>query len=118
MPNRVTICTLIIGLICPFTQIARGQQSDPVQLPPATMVEGPQRNTGGVSSSDVATANNPIAPMNAIFFQNYYAPTSYGVPGPGNLLDFRGVVVSARQIVRATQPVSSGRTAMAINNQD
>jgi hypothetical protein len=33
MRNRVTICTLIIGigLICPFTKVARGQQSDPVQ---------------------------------------------------------------------------------------
>ena len=84
MPNRVTISTLIIELICPFTQVARGQQSDPVQPPPATMLEGPQRNTGGVSASDVATANNPIAPMNALFFQNYYAPTVYGKPGPNN----------------------------------
>ena len=36
MRNKVSICTLIIGLICPFTQVARGQQSDPVQPPPAT----------------------------------------------------------------------------------
>jgi hypothetical protein len=42
MRNRVSICTLIIGLICPFTQAARGQESGPVQPPPATMVEGPQ----------------------------------------------------------------------------
>jgi len=42
MPIRVTICTVIIGLICPFTQVARGQQSDPVQPPPAAMIEGPQ----------------------------------------------------------------------------
>ena len=57
-----------------FTQVARGQESDPVQPPPARMVEGPQRSTGGVSASGVATANNPIAPLNAIYFQNYYAP--------------------------------------------
>jgi hypothetical protein len=38
--NRVSICTLIIGLICPFTQVARGQQSGPVPPPPATTVEG------------------------------------------------------------------------------
>jgi hypothetical protein len=105
--NRLSICTLIIGLICPFTQVARGQQSDPVQPPPATMVEGPQRSTGGVSESDVATANNPIAPLNAIYFQNYYAPTVYGVPGSNNLLDLRTLVVSGRQIVRATLPISS-----------
>jgi len=36
MRNRVSICTLIIGLICPFTQVARGQQSGSVQFPPAT----------------------------------------------------------------------------------
>jgi len=33
MRNRVSICTLIIGLICPFTQVAQGQQSGPVQPP-------------------------------------------------------------------------------------
>jgi hypothetical protein len=38
MRTRVSISTLIIGigLICPFTQVARGRQSDPVQPPPAT----------------------------------------------------------------------------------
>ena len=35
MRNRVSICTLIVGLICPFTQAARGQESGPVQPPPA-----------------------------------------------------------------------------------
>jgi hypothetical protein len=33
MRNRVSICTLIIGLICPITQAARGQESGPVQPP-------------------------------------------------------------------------------------
>jgi hypothetical protein len=108
MKNSIAIFALIIGLICPFTQVARGQESDPVQPPPATMVEGPQGSSRGASDSDVATANNPIAPMNALYFQNYYAPTVYGVPEPSNLLDFRSVVVSGRQIVRATLPISSG----------
>jgi hypothetical protein len=107
MRNRVSICTLIIGLICPFTQVARGQQSDPVQPPPATMVEESLRRAGGSCESDVATANNPIAPLNAIYFQNYYAPSVYGVPGSNNLLDLRTLVVSGRQIVRATLPISS-----------
>lgn len=105
--KRITPSALIIGLIGLFTQVAGGQQSDPVQPPPARMVGGPEGSTGGPSESDVAAANNPIAPMNAIFFQNYYAPTVYGVPGAGNLLDFRGVVVSGRQIVRATLPIST-----------
>jgi hypothetical protein len=58
-----------------FTQAARGQESGPVQPPPARMVEESQRSAGSSSESDVATANNPIAPMNAIYFKNYYAPT-------------------------------------------
>jgi hypothetical protein len=107
MPNRVIIFTVTIGLICGFAQAARGQQSSPVQPQPATMVGGPQGSAGGPSESDVATANNPIAPLNAIYFQNYYAPTVYGVPGASNLLDFRTVVVSGRQIVRATLPIST-----------
>jgi hypothetical protein len=87
MPNRVIIYTLIIGLICGFAQAARGQQSGPVPPSPATMVRGPEGTAGGPSESDVATANNPIAPMNAIYFQNYYTPTVCGVPGSSNLLD-------------------------------
>jgi len=105
--NRVSICTLIIGLICPFTQAARGQQSGPVQLPAATIVEEPEKSHGAPSESEVATANNPIAPMNAIYFQNYYAPTVYGFPGSDNLLDLRTLVVSGRQIIRATLPIAS-----------
>jgi hypothetical protein len=108
MRNRVSMCTLIIGLICLFTKVARGQQSGPVQLPAATITEEPQKTRGTSSESEVATANNPIAPMNAVYFQNYYAPTVYGVPGSGNLLDVRTVVVSGRQIIRATLPISSG----------
>jgi hypothetical protein len=75
MTNSVAIYKLIVGLICGFAQAARGQQSDPVQPPPETMVGGTQGSTGGPSESDVATANNPIAPMNALYFQNHYAPT-------------------------------------------
>jgi hypothetical protein len=107
MRNRVSICTLIIGLICPFTPVARGQPSGPVQPPSATIAEEPQKSHGEHSESEVATANNPIAPMNAIYLQNYYAPTVYGVPGADNLLDFRTLVVSGRQIIRATLPISS-----------
>jgi hypothetical protein len=108
MANSVAIYTLIIGLICAFAQAARGQQSGPVQPPPTGMTaESSQDSGGGQSESDVATANNPIAPMNAIYFQNYYVPPVYGVPGSGNLLDLRTVVVSGRQIIRATLPIST-----------
>src|SRR3984893_6111854 len=99
---------LIIGLISVLSQAARGQQSGPVQLPAATIVEEPEKSHGAPSESEVATANNPIAPMNAIYFQNYYAPTVYGLPGSDNLLDVRTLLVSGRQIIRATLPISSG----------
>jgi hypothetical protein len=108
MNDRVIICALIIGLTSGFSPVARGQQSDPVQFAPATMVGGAEGSTGGQSQSDVATANNPITPMNAIYFQNYYAPRAYGIPGSSNLLDLRGVLVSGRQLIRATLPISSG----------
>ena len=100
--------SLIIGLISVLIQAARGQQSGPVQLPAATIAEEPQKSRGAPSESEVATANNPIAPMNAVYLQNYYAPTVYGLPGSDNLLDFRTLVVSGRQIIRATLPISSG----------
>jgi hypothetical protein len=109
MRNRTSFCVLIIGLICTVTQAARGQQPGPVQPPPSPMiVERSDSSAGGRSESDVATANNPIAPMNAVYFQNYYAPTVYRAPGPSNLFNLRSVVVSGRQIIRATLPVSSG----------
>jgi hypothetical protein len=108
MTNRITIYGLIVGLICAFVQAARGQQSSPVQSQPVMMAAPPIGSAGGASESDVATANNPIAPMNAIYFQDYYAPTVYGVPGSSNLLDLRSVLVSGRQIIRATLPISSG----------
>ena len=106
MKKRATIYALIIGLICLFTQVVRGQQSSSAQPPPSGAVA--QNSSGEPSASNVASANNPIAPMNALYFQNYYAPTVYGLPGSSNLLDFRTVVVSGRQIVRATLPISSG----------
>ncbi|MGD0442837.1 MAG: hypothetical protein ABSA39_02775 [Edaphobacter sp.] len=105
MTKRIAIYALAGGLIFPFTQVARGQQADPVQPPQSGAVA--QNSSGGPSASDVANANNPIAPMNAIFFQNYYAPTVYGTPGPNNLLDLRTLTVSGRQIVRTTLPISS-----------
>jgi hypothetical protein len=101
-----TITGLVVALLWPFSQAARGQQSDPVQ--PATNIVGSKAGRGASSESDVATANNPIAPLDAIFFQNYYAPTNYGLPGSSNLLNLRSVVVSGKQIIRANLPVLSG----------
>ena len=107
MRKSITIYALTIGLIWSVAPAASGQQSGPVKSAPPTTVEPPQTSTRTSSESDVATASKPIAPMDAIFFQNFYAPTIYGLPGPSNLLDVREVVVSGRQIVRATLPISS-----------
>jgi hypothetical protein len=101
-----TISVLVVALLWPFAQAARGQQSDSVQ--PATNIVGGKGGPAASSESDVATANNPIAPLDAIFFQNYYAPTNYGLPGSSNLLNLRSVIVSGRQIIRANLPVLSG----------
>src|SRR5580692_2038623 len=63
----ISIYALIIGLIGPFTQAARGQQSGPSQPPPSAMsAQNPETSAGGSSESDVAAANNPIAPMNRL----------------------------------------------------
>jgi hypothetical protein len=87
MTNNLKICVLGIALVCSLPQAAQGQETGLVQPPPSTIVQNPRSGVGAPSESDVATANNPIAPMNAVYFQNYYAPTVYGSAGPGNLLD-------------------------------
>ena len=104
----ITICALVVELICSLTEVAWGQQASPVQPPEQRMItESSQDSAPGPPESDVAKANNPIAPMNAIYFQNYHAPTVYGVPGPDNLFDIRSILISGRQIIRATLPRSS-----------
>jgi len=56
----------------------------------------------------VARVNNPLADVTAINFENYYDPTLYGAPGVNaNTLDLRAVIVSGRQIIRATVPIQT-----------
>lgn len=61
----------------------------------------------------LAQSNNPLAPLNALNFNNYYAPTLYGAPGIANTLNIQGVLIPRRRhfdlfhIVRATLPVST-----------
>jgi hypothetical protein len=61
MRNRVSICTLIIGLICLFTQVARGQQSNPAASGSDDR-RGTPKKPGAPAEPEVVTANNPIAP--------------------------------------------------------
>jgi hypothetical protein len=57
--KRITIYSLVVGLIFPFTQAAWGQQAGPVQPPPSGAVA--QNFSGGHSAADVANTYNPIA---------------------------------------------------------
>lgn len=62
----------------------------------------------GVSAEQLAKANNPLADLNGLNFQNYYASSLYGVPNAvSNTMNLRGVVVTGRQVVRATLPIST-----------
>jgi hypothetical protein len=87
MTTRISY-SLIIGLISVLTQAARGQQSGPAQLPAATISEEPPKSPGETSESEVA-ANNPIAPMNAIYFQIIMRPRSTVLRGRIEVVDPR-----------------------------
>jgi hypothetical protein len=63
---------------------------------------------GGISASQIAKANNPLADLNAVNFHNYFSPSLYGVSGESaNTMNLRPVVVAGRQIIRATLPVQT-----------
>jgi len=63
---------------------------------------------GGISTEQMAKANNPLADMNALNFQNYYVPGFQGYAGyTANTLNLRGVVIAGRNVIRATLPVAS-----------
>ena len=60
------------------------------------------------SADEVARANNPLAPITAINFQNYAIPSIYGVDdAPANSLLLRPVIATERFIFRGTLPVST-----------
>jgi hypothetical protein len=72
------------------------------------MLVGMAANARAQSAEDVARANNPLAPITAINFQNYSIPSIYGVDDPhANSLLLRPVVATERFIFRGTLPVST-----------
>jgi len=74
----------------------------------ATVPAAKAEESGGMSADAVANANNPLADMNALNFQNYYVPKLYGVTdASANAMNLRGVMVAGRQIIRATLPVAT-----------
>jgi hypothetical protein len=60
------------------------------------------------SEAEVAKANNPLAPVNAINLQNYYIGSLYGLPNEtSNAFLIRPVVATESMIIRATLPVTT-----------
>jgi hypothetical protein len=102
--------TLLLGLATTMAQEApsQDQKAGPASPTPQATGSAPE---GGVSEQQMANATNPLAEMNSLQLQNYYWPTLYGVPNASaNSLNLRGVLVSGRQIIRATLPISTAPT--------
>ena len=77
---------------------------------PQPQTPSPQPGTAspGVSAAQLSKANNPLADMNALNFQNYYVPSLYGAPDSvANTMYLRPVMVAGRQIIRATVPIAT-----------
>jgi hypothetical protein len=88
------VLAVLIGLS--FASVAAAQA--PQASPPA--------DSGGISSEQLAEANNPIADMNALNFHNFWAPSIRGLPNDSsNTLYVRPVIVSGRHVIRATIPL-------------
>lgn len=75
---------------------------------PASAVAQQSAAPAGPTAAQLAAANNPLADMNALNLQNYYAPTFQDVADANaNTMFLRGVMVAGRQIIRATMPFNS-----------
>jgi hypothetical protein len=62
----------------------------------------------GTSENDLKQANNPLANMKALNFQNYYVPNLYGLPDEtSNTFWFRYAQPVGRVLVRASLPLST-----------
>jgi hypothetical protein len=82
----------------------------------AALAQEAASGAGGVSAEAMANANNPLADMNAINFQNFFAPSLYGVPNQtSNTMNLRGIMVTGRHIIRATLPLSTLPTGPTSN---
>jgi len=67
-----------------------------------------EQSAGAPSTEELAKANNPLANANAINFQNYYGSSLYGMTDQTNdSFLLRPVIVTGRQIIRMTLPVST-----------
>jgi hypothetical protein len=70
-----------------------------------------------VSAQALAQANNPLADLNAVNLQDYYVPSFTSSPtSKANTLNVRGVVVTGRQVIRATLPIIANGTAAGLGD--
>lgn len=101
MPNVASIG----AFLCFSGVLLQAQEQGPSGVPRPADEPAPG---AGVSAGQIANANNPLANMDGLSFQDYYAPAFYGVSGvSSNTLDLRPVFVSGRQVIRLTIPIST-----------
>jgi hypothetical protein len=94
------------GVLLVCSLVLRAQEQSPSAKPAPQ--EHPPSTPSGISAAEVAAANNPVANLDSVSFQNLYDPTLFGVPNVlSDTLDMRGVIVSGRQIIRLTLPIST-----------
>lgn len=93
--SSIVVLALIFAL---GSQVSHGQDSG--AKPPAS--------GSGITAEQVSKANNPLADLNGLNFHNYYMPSLFGAPDSvANTTYLRPVLVTGRQIIRGTLPVST-----------
>jgi hypothetical protein len=101
-PRRLSgLVAVVIGLSLSSVGAAQDAQPTAAGAPPAAAA-------GGMSAEQMAKANNPLADMNALNFQDSWISTIRGVPNDTiNTMNVRPVMVVGRQIIRATIPLAT-----------
>ena len=95
------VLAAVIGLSFGFVATAQEAQ-------PGAAGSSPAAAAGGISAEQMAKANNPLADMNALNFQNSWISAIRGVPNDYiNTMNVRPVMVAGRQIIRATIPLTT-----------
>jgi hypothetical protein len=95
------VVAVVISLSFGSVAAAQDAQPGPTAPPAATAA-------GGISAEQMAKANNPLADMNALNFQNSWISAIRGVPNDYiNTMNVRPVMVAGRQIIRATVPLTT-----------
>jgi hypothetical protein len=90
-----------IGLLWGSAAASQDGQPAPSASPPAVAA-------GGITAEQMAKANNPLADMNALNFQNSWISAIRGVPNDYiNTMNVRPVMVAGRQVIRATIPLTT-----------